>query len=532
MIKVLHNNVYKGDSMFSKVISGTINGLEASLVNVEVDVNNGIPSFEMSGFLGAQVKESRDRVKIAIKNSGVNLKTQRISVNMSPADIRKDGTGFDLPIAIGILAANGIVSERLLEKTFLIGELSLDGKINSVKGVLPSVCVAKDNNFERCIVPYTNINEGSVVCGIEVYGVRNLNEVIAFLNGEYDLKPINNISFEQFCKKNNDCDNVDFSEIRGQQVAKRASLIAAAGMHNIMYIGAPGSGKTLMAKRISTILPTITFEESLEISKIYSIAGLLDKDNVLITKRPFRHPHHSVTVSALVGGGKIPKPGEITLASKGVLFLDELTEFYMSTIESLRQPLEEKSVTIVRLNAAFTYPADFMLVAAINPCKCGYYPDKNICHCSEYDINRYLGKISQPFWDRFDISVETGKMNYSDLKLTQEEYILENSYMTSKDMKKIVDDAIGFQKERYSGKNIKLNSELTIEEIKRYCQLGIEENKLLERVFTKLNLTTRGYHKILKTARTIADLEQSDNINCIHLSEAISYRSYDNSVRS
>lgn len=517
--------------MFSKVISGTIHGLEASIVHVEVDVNNGIPTFEMSGFLAAQVKESRERVRIAIKNAGVNLKPQRITVNISPADIRKDGTGFDLPIAVGILAANGIVSERLLEKTFIIGELSLDGRINSVKGILPSICVAKENGIERCLVPAANSNEGSVVGGINVYGVHHLNEVIGFLNGDSELTPVKNISFDTFCQRYNQCNTLDFGEIRGQQTAKRASLIAAAGMHNIMYIGAPGSGKTLMAKRIPTILPPITFEESLEISKIYSIAGMLDAEHVLMTNRPFRNPHHSITTSALVGGGKIPKPGEITLASKGVLFLDELTEFYITTLESLRQPLEEKSVTIVRLNAAYTYPADFMLVAAINPCKCGYYPDRNKCHCSEYDINRYLGKISQPFWDRFDICVETSKMNYSDLKLTQEEYKKENSYMTSDSMKKLVDCAIDFQNQRFPGNKKKLNSELTIQEIKKYCQLGNEENKLLERVFKKLNLTTRGYHKILKTARTIADLEQSEHINCIHLSEAISYRSYDNSVK-
>lgn len=517
--------------MFSKVISGTINGLEASLVNVEVDISNGIPVFEMSGFLAAQVKESRDRVKIAIKNSGVDLKPQKISVNMSPADIRKDGTGFDLPIAIGILAANGIVSSKLLENTFFVGELSLDGGVNYVKGVLPSICVAKDNGIKRCMVPAANINEGTVVEGVEVYGVTCLADVIAFMNGNRNIEPAKIVSFETFCKNDNIRGEVDFSEIRGQQAAKRASLIASAGMHNIMYIGAPGSGKTLMAKRIPTILPSITFDECLEITKIYSVAGLLDSNNVLMTRRPFRNPHHSVTTGALVGGGKIPKPGEITLANKGVLFLDELTEFYMSKIESLRQPLEEKSVTIVRLNAAYTYPAEFMLVAAINPCKCGYYPDRNICQCSEYDIRRYMGKISQPFWDRFDICVETGKMKYSDLMLSQEEYSKEKSYMTSKDMKKQVDAAMDFQRQRYGNRKIKLNSELSVSDVKKYCELGKEENKLIEQVFKKLNLTSRGYHKILKTARSIADLEQSEKISCIHLSEAVSYRSYDNSIR-
>lgn len=519
--------------MFSKVISATINGLEPVLVNVEVDVNTGLPIFEMCGFLASEVKESRERVKIAIKNAGVDLGPQRITVNMSPADIRKSGTGFDLPIAVGILASNGKVKKDILTDTFVMGELSLDGKVNCVKGILPSICAAKEQGIKCCLVPKENEFEGAVIHGIEVIGVSSLKEVIAFLNGNITLKPVENKNFEEICAHNNSHLEMDFNEIKGQVAAKRATMIAAAGMHNIMYIGAPGSGKTLMAKRIPTIMPELTFEESIEISKIYSVAGLLDVDRILMTQRPFRSPHHTATVAALVGGGKVPVPGEITLADRGVLFLDELTEFFTSTMESLRQPLEDKKVTIVRLNAAYTYPAEFMLVAAINPCKCGYYPDRNMCNCSEYDINRYLGKISQPFWDRFDLCVETSKIKFQDLTQTSEQikrYPGRDEFFTSKQMKENIQKAIAFQKDRYKRGKVTFNSELSLSQIKKYCELGKEETVFMEAAYNKLNLTARGYHKILKTARTIADLEEAERITNKHLAEAVSYRSYDNSI--
>ena len=519
--------------MFSKIISGSIHGVASNIVHVEVDVGFGIPSFDMCGFLSTEAKEAKERVRVAIKNAGIILKPQKISVNVSPADIRKEGTGLDFPIAIGVLAANGLIEETVLEKTFIMGELSLDGAINPVKGILPSICMAKEYGCEICLVPQANASEGSAVHGIRVYGISKLSEAIGFINGTKKLEPVPHMSYDEVTKMSEAEANVDYAEIRGQQAAKRATLIAAAGMHNLMYIGSPGSGKTMMAKRVSTILPPLSFEESLEISKIYSIAGLLDSKHALLTERPFRSPHHTVTSTALIGGGRIPIPGEITLAGKRVLFLDELTEFRMPTVEALRQPLEEKKVTVVRLNAAYTYPADFMLVAAINPCKCGYYPDRNRCNCSEHDIKRYLGKISQPFWDRFDICVETSRMQFADFddqdgkntidRVTKSTQKLYNSTT----MRETIQSALQVQKERYKGTKIKLNSELTNSEIKKYCEIGIEEKKLLERAFTKLNMTARGYYKILKTARTIADIEQCDYINCDHLGEAISYRGYD-----
>lgn len=518
--------------MFSKIISGIINGIEAYPVEVEVDVNAGIPSFEMSGYLSAEIKESRERIKIAIKNSGFELKPEKIMVNISPADIRKDGTGFDLPIAIGILASNKIVKTERLTEIFIIGELSLDGSINGVKGVLPRICMAKSMGLKTCIVPKANEYEGTVVEGIDVIGISDLKQAVDYINGSCNILPVIKEDYNKIIKDNQKLCTVDFSEIKGQYTAKRATLIATAGMHNIIYIGAPGSGKTLMAERIRTILPGLTFEESLEISKIYSIAGLLNTQGKLITQRPFRSPHHTVTSSALIGGGKIPKPGEVTLANKGVLFLDEMTEFYMPTLEALRQPLEDKNVTIARLNAVYTYPTNFMLVAAINPCKCGYYPDRNICCCSEYDINRYLGKISAPFWDRFDISVETKKIEFRDLAgIDNIKSNDTSSCITSEMMRIQVEKAMEIQKDRYKKEKISLNSELSAGQIKKYCELGKEEMAIMEKAYKKLNLTARGYHKILKTARTIADLEESDSINITHLSEAISYRSYDNTVR-
>ncbi len=507
------------------------------LVNVEVDVNTGLPVFEMTGILSAEVRESKERVRTGIKNSGFSLKPQRITVNLSPANIRKEGTAFDLPIAVGILTANGIIEDDKINNVLIMGELGLDGSIHSVNGVLPAVCEAKHNGITTCIVPYDNRYEACVIDGINVYGMRELRDVVEFLNDNTKYNPIH-ADINIISKADYD---IDFNEIKGQTAGKRATLVATAGMHNIMYIGPPGSGKTLMAQRIPTILPELDFEESIELSKIYSIAGLLNVDNdkneiKLIKKRPFRAPHYNISSAGLVGGGGIPKPGELTLASKGVLFLDELTEFKTSILETLRQPLEEKKITLVRLNSSYTYPADIMLVAAINPCKCGYYPDRNVCNCSEYDIKRYLGRISQPFWDRFDINVEMSRVKYEDLfaNITYDKHNTDK-YNTdgynSADMKQIVERTYSIQKERFCGKELIYNSQMSVADIKKYCVLGKEESKLMEQAYKKLGFTARGYHKILKVARTIADIDQSENIKSKHLSEAIMYRSYDNKIR-
>ncbi len=465
------------------------------------------------------VKESKERVKTAIKNSEVEFQSKKIVVNLAPADTKKEGSSFDLPIAIGILFSMEEIKKQNIKNTIFIGELSLDGSINRVNGILPMCIEAKRFGIKRAIVPEENAKEAGIVTGVEILPAKSLRQVINFLNDEEDIKKIN-VDTSEFFRENRKY-NFDFSEVKGQENIKRALEIAAAGAHNCLLIGSPGSGKTMLARRIPSILPDLTFEEALEITKIHSIAGTLKSDVPLISTRPFRAPHHTVSAVSLVGGGRIPKPGEISLSHYGVLFLDELTEFQKHTLEVLRGPLEDRQVTVSRVNGTFTYPANFMFAASMNPCPCGYYGSKEKeCTCTPTMITKYMSKISGPLLDRIDICIEVCPVKYE--KLDSEEKI-----ETSEEIKRRVDKARKIQMERYNECNILSNSELTPKLIEKYCKLDENGKKILENAFNKLKLSARAYGRILKVARTIADLDESEKIEVKHIAEAIQYRSID-----
>lgn len=508
----------------SSVQSAAIFGLKVEIVNVEADVGNGLPAFHMVGYLSSEVKEAGERVRTAIRNSGLELPAKKIVVNLAPATMKKRGAAFDLPIAVSILASLGKIDTKKLQSMLIAGELSLNGTVRRVSGILPMVLAAREAGIRCCMIPEINVREGALVDGIDIIGVESLREVYRYLTGEKEikkgLKTVKNIGFKQKC---NEAEELDYRDICGQKAVKRAAEIAVAGGHNLLMVGPPGSGKSMIAKRIPTIFPPMTLEESIEITKIYSILGKVNEEEPLIRKRPFRSVHHTVTKTSLVGGGVVPSPGEISLAHGGVLFLDELLEFQKTVLEVLRQPLEERKIWITRAQGACLFPANFMLVAAMNPCPCGAFPDQS-CTCTPGQIQHYLGKLSQPFLDRIDICVEAPRVEYEALKLDE---VNQQEEESSADIRERVCRARVIQNRRYEGVETRFNAMMSVSELQKFCTLEKEEEKLMKQAFARLGLTARSYHKILKVARTIADLEGQEQIQMIHLTEAIGYRTLD-----
>lgn len=500
--------------MLSIINSNNLIGIDSFLVKVETDISRGIPAFNIVGLPSTEVRESRERVKSAILNSGYDFPNSRIVVNLSPADVKKEGSFLDLSISIGILRKYLNKDNSYLDECVFVGELSLDGHLRKVKGILSLVIGAKKENFKRIFIPYDNLKESNFIDGIDIIPVKNLQECINYINEKVNI----NLDYKDL-----EVENVqygyaeDFKDVKGNYFAKRAAEICAAGNHNFIMVGPPGSGKTMIAKRIRTILPKLDKEEMIEISKIYSIAGLTDDKYGIIKKRPFRSPHHSTTMQSLVGGGFNSKPGEITLSHRGVLFLDEIAEFDRKIIESLRQPIEDKYINVVRVRHSVKYPCNMLVVAAMNPCPCGLYLSKKECRCQSFDIIRYKNKLSGPLLDRFDIFIEMCQIPFNKLNEKSNEE-------TSKKIRSRVERARKIQRERFKHENISTNNEMTSSMIDKYCKLDEDSKNIMDYIYNKHELSNRSYTKLIKVARTIADLEGIKNIGKNHILESYSYR--------